>query len=630
MSERAKCETVIIGDEPIFALDIGTRSVIGVVGRPKGDLFHILDCEMILHSSRAMMDGQIEDIDQVTMVVLEVKRRLESRLGLELRNVCVAAAGRALKTRKAAFEMSLEPREIISPERILKLESGAVESAYQGLLEAGRESQVDFFCVGYSVVRYSLDGYPIKTLLNHRGKTAWVEVIATFLPEEVVSSLYAVMNKSNLQVVSLTLEPIAAMNAVIPNEIRLLNLALVDIGAGTSDIALCDNGSVSAYTMVTVAGDEITEAVVKHYLVDFLTAETIKLSLADPKSLIHYQDILGNIYETLAADILEKIKPDIRHLSEVICDEILAANGKTPMAVFLAGGGSQIPYLCDYIAEQLSLEPSKVAIGGNNFLKRITCGEELDLSGPEFATPFGIGITAAQNQGQNAFIVELNGCRKVLFKKINMNVLDVLLMTGYNHQQIMGRMGQSITVQVNGRNKVIRGSYAEPAVIYLNNAAACLNTPVSSGDALLVQPAVDGSDAICTIADLRDKMEPMDPGMIFYVNGKAQQDNYQIRNGDEIRSVLSPLSEATAIIPAAQKDSHETMPFSVMINGSPIELAPSREGASFLFVDLFNYVDIDPSKPQGNIVLRLNGHEASFLEPVAAGDRIDIFWDKTS
>lgn len=629
MNERAKFETVIIGDEPIFALDIGTRSVIGVIGIPKGDLFHILDYEMILHSSRAMMDGQIEDIDQVTMVVSEVKRRLETRLGLELRNVCVAAAGRALKTRKAAFEMSLEPRETISPERILKLESGAVEAAYQGLLEAGRESQVDFFCVGYSVVRYCLDGYPIKTLLNHRGKTAWVEVIATFLPEEVVSSLYTVMNKSNLQVVSLTLEPIAAMNAVIPNEIRLLNLALVDIGAGTSDIALCDNGSVSAYTMVTVAGDEITEAVVRHYLVDFLTAETMKLSLANPQALIHYQDILGNIYETLAADILEKIKPDIRHLGEVICAEILAANGKTPMAVFLAGGGSQIPYLCDYIAELLSLEPSKVAIGGNNFLKRITCGEELDLSGPEYATPFGIGITAAQNHGQNAFIVELNGCRKALFKKINMNVLDVLLMTGYNHQQIMGRTGQSITVQVNGRNKVIRGSHAEPAVIYLNNAAACLNTPVSSGDALLVQPAVDGADAICTIADLRDKMEPMDPGTIFYVNGKAQQDGYLIRNGDEIRSSLSSISETLTVIPAAQKDSHETMPFSVMINGSPIELAPNKDGASFLFVDIFNYVDIDPSNPQGNIVLRLNGHEASFIEPIAVGDRIEIFWDKT-
>jgi len=628
MNEHTKAQTGQHADESIFALDIGTRSVIGIVGRPKGELFHIMDFEMIQHSSRAMMDGQIEDIDQVAEVVEQVKSKLESRIGSELRDVCVAAAGRTLITKKASFEISLEPRETIGPEKIINLETGAVETAYKGLLESEGESQVDFFCVGYSVTRYHLDGYPIKTLLNHRGRTAWVEVIATFLPEEVVSSLYAVMNKANLQVVSLTLEPIAAMNAVIPNEIRLLNLALVDIGAGTSDIALCDNGSVSAYTMATVAGDEITESVVRQYLVDFQTAEAMKLALDDPKALIRYQDVLGNDYETSSADILEKIMPDIRHLGDVICGEIMEANGKPPMAVFLVGGGSQIPFLCDVLAERLSLEPSKVAIGGNNFLKRITCGEAINLSGPEFATPLGIGITAAQNHGHNAFIVEVNDRRKALFKKINMNVLDVLLMSGYKHHQLMGRMGQGITVQVNGRSKVIRGGHAQPAVIFLNETAASLNTPVHSGDALKIRSAVDGADAVCTLADLRLSMGLTDPGTILYVNQKAQRDDYLIQSGDEILSCKGSLTEPIAAHPSTPSDIKSTTSFSVVINGNPIEMISKSDGTPFLFVDLLNYVDIDPSNPQGNIVLRLNGHEASYIEPVAAGDRIDIFWDK--
>lgn len=85
-------------------------------------------------------------------------------------------------------------------------------------------------------------------------------MVATFLPSEVVDSLYAVMQKAGLEVASMTLEPIAALNAAIPADLRLLNLALVDIGAGTSDIAVCRDGSVVGYTMATVAGDEITEA----------------------------------------------------------------------------------------------------------------------------------------------------------------------------------------------------------------------------------------------------------------------------------------------------------------------------------------------------------------------------------
>lgn len=63
------------------------------------------------------------------------------------------------------------------------------------------------------------------------------------------------------------------MNAAIPAELRLLNLALVDIGAGTTDIAVCRDGSITGYTMATIAGDEITEALMRAFLIDFQTAE---------------------------------------------------------------------------------------------------------------------------------------------------------------------------------------------------------------------------------------------------------------------------------------------------------------------------------------------------------------------
>ena len=108
----------------------------------------------------------------------------------------------------------------------------------------------------------------------------------------MVESLYTTMNKIGLEVASLTLEPIAAINAAIPENIRLLNLVLVDIGAGTSDIAACTGGSVTGYTMATMAGDEITETIMKQYLVDFSTAEAIKVQLEE-KEEICFSDILG-------------------------------------------------------------------------------------------------------------------------------------------------------------------------------------------------------------------------------------------------------------------------------------------------------------------------------------------------
>ncbi|MEG1683675.1 MAG: cell division protein FtsA, partial [Oscillospiraceae bacterium] len=81
----------------IFALDIGTRSVIGVLGRAEGERFHVLAIEKEEHGRRAMLDGQIEDIEQVSKVARMVTDRLEAFAGVPLTRVCVAAAGRALR-----------------------------------------------------------------------------------------------------------------------------------------------------------------------------------------------------------------------------------------------------------------------------------------------------------------------------------------------------------------------------------------------------------------------------------------------------------------------------------------------------------------------------------------------------
>ena len=140
----------------------------------------------------------------------------------------------------------------------------------QSELDSDNTSEnVTFYCVGHTVTKYALDDYPIKSLLGHKGKKVEVELIAAFLPSLVVESLYTVMDMNGLDVCSLTLEPIAAMNVIIPPEVRLINIALVDIGAGTTDIAISRSGSIVAYAMATIAGDEITEDIIQKYLVEF-------------------------------------------------------------------------------------------------------------------------------------------------------------------------------------------------------------------------------------------------------------------------------------------------------------------------------------------------------------------------
>ena len=318
-------------EDLIYALDIGTRSVIGMLGKVKEGKVHIFAMEKQPHQQRAMQDGQIEDIGQAARAVVEVTRRLEKTAGRKLQRACVAAAGRALRTEGGTSTLELSGMETITQEQVARLEAAAVSDAERALQGEGEEGQRRLFLVGYTAIRYLLDDYPLTNLLGHKGKKLESRVVATFLPSEVIDSLYAVLEQAGLEAMSLTLEPIAALNAAIPQDLRLLNLALVDIGAGTSDIAVCREGTVVGYTMATVAGDEITEALMRAYLVDYDTAERMKMELGE-MSQITFTDVLGLEQTYSAEEVMAAADGAAQNLASQVAEKIQKLNGGAPEA----------------------------------------------------------------------------------------------------------------------------------------------------------------------------------------------------------------------------------------------------------------------------------------------------------
>ncbi len=530
----------------VFALDIGTRSIIGMVGILDEDRIQIVAIEKAEHAKRAMIDGQIEDIDQVAKVAGIVKDRLEKKLGCKLTRVAVAAAGRALRTESASYEMMLPEVQKIDAETVSRLEAGAIgeaEKAFRG--EEGEGQERRFYLVGYSVSRYYLDNYTISSLLDHHGQALRADIIATFLPSEVVESLYAAMRKIGLEVASLTLEPIAAINAAIPPGIRLLNLAMVDIGAGTSDIAVCRDGSVTGYTMAIQAGDEITESVMKECLVDFQTAEKIKSRLNDSEQ-IEYTDIMGYEQTVTRERLLEIIKDASRDLCEEICSKIIEVNGGVPSAVYLAGGGSQLLGLKEGITERLQIDSKRVAIAGRNF-KVNAYSEDYDLENPEYATPLGIAISAGLNMINDSFRLILNGEPAKLFRSGTFTVMDILMMNGFGYQDMMGKSGQNLVVSFNGGRKVFYGEKAEPCVLRLNGEETQLSRLVRAGDKIDFIPARHGENAQAMLSQL----VALEEGRSVTVNGEPVQSDVALKSGDVI--LVEGMYEVPA--PAPEEDS---------------------------------------------------------------------------
>ncbi|HWI54865.1 MAG TPA: cell division protein FtsA, partial [Desulfobacteria bacterium] len=181
----------------IFSLDIGTRSVVGVVlaEGPRG--LEIIACDQLEHQTRAMIDGQIHDIEQVSKALTYVKDKLEAKIGHPLCRVSVAAAGRALRTVRVKVKSDIAESQEVQKDDVLRLEMQAVQKAQKVLADLKEEEDEqglqNYHCVGYSIVQYELDDHKIGNLYSQRGKTMSVEVIATFLPRVVVDSMSAAL-----------------------------------------------------------------------------------------------------------------------------------------------------------------------------------------------------------------------------------------------------------------------------------------------------------------------------------------------------------------------------------------------------------------------------------------------------
>lgn len=656
----------------IFALDIGTRSVVGIVGTLKDGEFTVLDYEQEFHSKRTMRDGQIEDIDLVASVVTKVKQALEQRSGQLFGKVSIAAAGRALSTAEASFTTELLRNEEINKDLVRYMEYSAIEAAQKSFNDSKElleeETNIkEYYCVGYSVKDYFLDGYNIKNLVGQKGEKARVDIIAAFLPASVLIGLYAVTSRCGLEVDNLTLEPIAAIHAVVPEDVRFLNIALVDIGGGTSDIAISRDGSIAAYDMVTIAGDEVTEALMKHYLTNFATAEKIKLALGKEEN-IEFKDILGNMVSISPEEAFEAAKPAVNELADAISQRILHINGSVPAAVFLVGGGSQIKGLTGMVAEKLGMGDKRVAMGVVSNDGSFAMFNE-ELSNPSFVTPIGIGIVSSMYRGCDFFSIMVNDRRIMLFSHESIKVIDALVLAGIKPSSLIGLSSPNLVFTINGERRVIKGKPSIPGSITVNGAPATIETPISQGDRIKTVAAQNGEAPEVSLFEVLKGISAEDISDIE-INGRKLNDfdeesmkKCRVNFMDELKVVirqetfadiedaLSPksgadrLEKTEKIEDGAEEDSDDDkveinklhsgevaeksrpkVEMDVELNGKPVHVVQDKEEEPIIVMHLLRYSDIDTGKPDGFLVIQVNGVDAGYSTPIADGDKVVIKW----
>lgn len=679
-----------MNDNLVFALDIGTRSIVGIVAEKQENTLKVIAYNSVFHDQRTMVDGQIEDIKKVSLAISKVKCNLEQQLNIELNNVYIAAAGRSLKTQKITYNKKISPNKPIEETFKNLLEIDALHIAHQKFYEDDKYDN-SYYCVGYSVLGYKLDDNKIANIEGHRANSISIEIIAAFLPHIVVEGLYSCMDNNSLDVKCLTLEPIAAMNLVIPQDLRLLNIALVDIGAGTSDIAVSKDGSIIGYEMATIAGDEITESIMKNFLVDFNVAEKIKVQLSDNNiNEITYIDILGMKYTLDKESIFNKIESSAVELSQEIANKILALNDEPPVAIFLIGGGSKTKNIRNYLSEFLNLPNQRIAIGSEQIVKNIDITNIKEF-GPELITPVGIAYSSILNINYDFFSVIVNDKKTRLYSIRQMKVMDALITAGFDSKKLIGFSGKNLSFTLNNKPYLFKGEYSTPAEIYVNSKVSNIETKINPGDVIKVIPAKSGQTPIVKICDLvshtekrniifnnteitigtkfiinntevhydyiignSDKIDIVSLNTIkdlsilyeidsnkysYSVNNKKVELDYELQENDIVNTLdiydenksdkqTSDETESDKIISTSDNEDKDNSDFfTVVVNGKTVKLDKRKDDSTYIFTDMLNYAEIDFTKPKGKIILLLNGKEAKYTNIINEGDNIIIKWD---
>ncbi len=708
-------------DQLVFGLDIGTRSIVGSVGYLERDKFNVIAHCVKEHDTRAMIDGQIHDIQAVGNSIDFVKRELENQLGSPLKDVCIAAAGRVLKTVTVHVEWDLEEDMVITNENIYSLDLMGVEKAYEEIRESERSN--DYFCVGYSVIKYYMNGFFINNLEGHKGKHLAADVLATFLPNEVVDGLYSAVSVADLEVASLTLEPIAAINIAIPEQFRLLNIALVDVGAGTSDISITKDGSIIAYGMIPHAGDEITEALVHKYLVDFKTAEKIKISACRNKPCT-FKDIMALSHKLDIAEAKAVIEATVRKITKEIADKIVELNGgKSVNAVFIVGGGGKAFDFTTSLSEYLDIPDERVALRGEEVLGDVEFVQPGIKKDPLLVTPIGICLNY-YSQKNNFIFVNINGQRIKLYDNSRLTVVDAALQIAFPNEELFPRRGHQIDYSVNGIKRMAKGELGEPAIITINGEEANINSAIVRNDHIIITPSTIGEDASLRLEELPefhdefsifvDNKKVVCP-KFFDVSGHLENSYYEVKQDDDITvldyytieqllEMLDIDDENFEVFVNNEKTDSETKVYAnfkvslkpktsfsqskvdelqheelgdeigedmlqdssieddyiqddiaeddnievdmkkdnnisgvndindisdvndiyIIVNREPICLKNKK---SYIFVDILDFYPFDTQTPSGNeIVMTLNGENASFTDSIKDGDITELYW----
>lgn len=329
-------------DNWFISLDIGTEFIKTLIVEISEDKAFVRGVGRQRQKLTDMSGGGVTSIGGVIKNCESALEQAASQAGILPDNVIIGMAGELVKgtTTTVKYTRSLPKTKISSSELeqiIAKVQQRAFDRARKVLAyETGRE-EVDVKLVNAAIAKIEIDGYKITNPIGFQGKEIEVGIYNSFAPIVQFGALQTVADDLDLNLMAIVAEPYAVAKCLGANEVQDFSAIFIDIGGGTTDIALVDNGGLIGTKMFALGGRAFTKRVCDVVGGNFLEAEKTKINYS-----------AGNLPKQTMEMIAEALKTDAEvWLSgvELTLEEFSEANGVDilPTRIYLCGGGTMLP-----------------------------------------------------------------------------------------------------------------------------------------------------------------------------------------------------------------------------------------------------------------------------------------------
>lgn len=273
----------------LLALDIGTEYVKALIAKKGKGALKIVGVGKAHEAPTNMYAGAIADIEGVAQTCEEALAKAEEMAGVRANEVVIGIAGELIKGNTASIRYrradASRPITDAEMEKIIKqVQERAGEHARKEVALETNNEDVEVRLINSALVSLRIDGYKVSNPIGFKGKEIIVQIYTAFAPLVHISAIERLCDELELDLITVAVEPFAVCRACLGDDVESNFSGIVmDIGGGTTDIAIVDDGGVEGTKMFSIGGRSFTHQVAQKLGLSFEDAEKLKMLADSPK-----------------------------------------------------------------------------------------------------------------------------------------------------------------------------------------------------------------------------------------------------------------------------------------------------------------------------------------------------------